>query len=360
MQPGTLFKKLFRIAFITSPFFGLFGASPGLAAQEFGMERVLHFFFFITVFTFFLWLINILLVIFFYKDGFQKNNILRYIISIAICAGTVYMIFLIFPSPPINLRIVAGESKIPLPFMHHKRLSFMHIMPILQGLSINTILIVLTELLILKDTKLKVDTENEQLKLFNLEAKNSQLKQQLHPHFLFNSLSTLRSLIRRSPEKAEEYLERLSELLRFSTNNSNQSLVTLKEEVELCTNYLAMQQTRFGDALLFTIDIPGTVQQNGEVPVFALQQLAENAIKHNVLTKEQPLFIKILVDEKNEWIIIKNNLRPKQTIDPSTGVGLANLSERYRLTGSNDIVIKNDDGNFSVAIKILEHAGNNN
>jgi two-component system, LytTR family, sensor kinase len=229
-----------------------------------------------------------------------------------------------------------------------------------QAISINIIIIALTELVMLRETKLRVDTENEQLKLFNLEAKNSQLKQQLHPHFLFNSLSTLRSLISRSPDKAEEYLDRLSELLRFSTNNSGQSLVTLKEEAELCTNYLAMQQTRFGDALYFTIDIPERLQQNGKVPVFALQQLAENAIKHNILTKEQPLFISIGVDEKQEWIIIKNNLQPKQSIEYSSGVGLANLSERYRLSGSEDIVIKNNDGNFSVAIKILDDAGSNN
>ena len=80
----------------------------------------------------------------------------------------------------------------------------------------------------------------------------------------------------------------------------------------------------------------------------------------NVLTKEEPLFINIDTDEKGKWVIIKNNLQPKQTIEYSSGVGLSNLSERYKLTGSEDIVIKNDDGNFSVAIKILCNAGNNN
>jgi len=233
-------------------------------------------------------------------------------------------------------------------------------MQILQGLSVNIIIIVLIDLTILKQTKLKVDSENEQLKLANLEARNNQLRQQLHPHFLFNSLSTLRSLIHRSPDKAEEYLEKLSELLRFSMNNSNQSLVTIKEEAELCTNYLTMQQTRFGEALRFTIDIDEAIQQNGKVPVFALQQLAENAIKHNVLTKEQPLFIKITTDEKKEWIIIANNLQPKQTIEYSTGLGLKNLSERYKLYGSGDIVIIKDNSNFSVAIKIIANAGSNN
>ncbi|MES2849336.1 MAG: histidine kinase [Bacteroidota bacterium] len=358
MQAGPLYKKLFKIALITSPLFGLFGATPGLTSHEFEWDKVLRFFSFITIFTFYLWGINILLVKLCNSSSTQKNNILRYIISGLISIITLYILFkLISPGMPRHHVGIIENGKIKPFVMPNTR---MVLMPMIQGLAINLIVIVLTEIMLLKETKLKVDTENEQLKLFNLEARNSQLKQQLHPHFLFNSLSTLRSLINRSPEKAEAYLEKLSELLRFSTDNNNQSLVTLKEEAELCTNYLAMQQTRFGEALQYRISIPEALQENGKVPVFALQQLAENAIKHNVLTKESPLFVNIEADETGRWVIIKNNFQPKQSIEHSSNVGLANLSERYRLTGSDDIVIKNDNGIFSVAIKILDHEGDNN
>lgn len=357
MQPLNIYRKFFRIALITSPFFGLFGATPGFATHEFEWERTLRFFLFISSLTFYLWLINILLISWL-GDGINQKlqRILRYVVSAVICIVSVYFISKLLPMrmPKIH--------RLPMPFDKPHEFSPMRmiIMPVVQGLSINIIVIILLELIMLKETKIKVDSENEELKLANLEAKNNQLKQQLHPHFLFNSLSTLRSLISRSPEKAEAYLERLSDLLRFSTNNSSQSLVLLKEEVQLCTNYLNMQQTRFGDALHFRIDIPEAIQENSKVPVFALQQLAENAIKHNVLTKQQPLYINIALAENTEWINIINNLQLKPVMDDGGGVGLANLSERYRLAGYDDIIIKRDDKVFSVSVKILTNAGNNN
>lgn len=372
MQPGSIFQKLFKISLITSLLFGVAGAMPGFAMHEFEMERVFRFFLHMTGFSFYLWLVNILLVKIF--DGHKKSPAAaRYAISVIVCIATSYLVNLyLMPHGPekrivflnggqafrgvISDSLLVKKMTVPRPPSNTKMLIF----PLLQSLSIDIIIIVLIELVRLKETKLKVDSENEQLKLANLEARNNQLKQQLHPHFLFNSLSTLRSLITRSPEKAGEYLERLSELLRFSADNSHQSLMPLREETELCTNYLLMQQTRFGDAIHFGIDVPAFILENGTVPVFALQQLAENALKHNVLTKEQPLFISISADEKGEWLIIKNNLQPKQTIEYSSGTGLANLSERYRLTGAEDIVIKREQGEFSVAIKILYNAGNNN
>jgi two-component system, LytTR family, sensor kinase len=372
MQNGRVFQKLFKISLITSLLFGLAGATPGFAMHEFEMERVFHFFLHMTAFSFYLWLVNLLLLKFLDHDK-TRSDTLRYALSILVCILTSYLVNLyLIPHEPgrrvafiddaAPLRGIINDSLLvksfagPRPPFNSKMIIF----PLLQSLSIDIIIIVLIELVRLKETKLKVDSENELLKLANLEARNNQLRQQLHPHFLFNSLSTLRSLITRSPQKAEAYLERLSELLRFSTDNSHQSLISLLEEVELCNNYLVMQRTRFGDAIYFSIDIPAQVQQFGKVPVFALQQLAENAVKHNILTKEQPLFIKISVDEKGEWAVIKNNLQPKPTLEYSSGVGLTNLSERYKLTGAEDIIIKKTHGEFSVAIKILYNAGNNN
>jgi len=232
--------------------------------------------------------------------------------------------------------------------------------PLTQAMSINFIIFILTELILLRETKNKVAIENEQLKLANLEAKNSQLQQQLHPHFLFNSLTTLNSLISRSPEQAKDYLEKLADLLRFSTNNSQQALILLREEVELCTDYLNMQKVRFGNALDFKINISVALQEMCKVPIYSLQQLAENAIKHNILTRELPLLIEINVIKNGNWIEIKNNLQPKAIPAESNGVGLANLSERYQLLSGEDIIIKKNDVEFSVSIKMLCNESNNN
>lgn len=311
------------------------------------------FFLLITCYTFSFWLVNIFLL---WSNNYLfalRHKALRFIIGAVICGVIAYLFFMFLEThmPPPRRFIENNLQRPP----HPRRVLF----PLMQAMSINFIIFILTELTLLRETKNKVALENEQLKLASLEAKNSQLQQQLHPHFLFNSLTTLRSLINRSPEEAQDYLEKLAELLRFSTNNNRQTLVLLKEELELCTNYLNMQQVRFGSALNFTINVPDHLQQTCKVPVFSLQQLAENAIKHNVLTREQPLLIEIHANENNEWMLIKNNLQPKTVKEESNGVGLANLSERYRLLANEDIIIKKDAGYFSVAIKILCNESSN-
>ncbi len=353
MPVSSPYKKFFKIAFITSPLFGLFGATPGLTSHEFELLRELSFMLFITSFTLYLWLVNILLLRIFNDANPARSATLRYLLSAVTCIATIYFIFQLLPhQPPRHFAEMQAPGMRPVIKRHS-----MVILPIVQGLSIDVIIIVLMELMLLREIKMKVDMENELLKMANLEARNSQLMQQLNPHFLFNSLSTLRSLIGRSTAQAEEYLERLAELLRFSTNSGRQSLVSLKEELMLCSNYLEMQQTRFGDALYYEISIPAAIQMEGKVPVFALQQLAENAIKHNVLTNELPLRIRISVDETTQWLSITNNLQPKPTIEPGSGVGLANLSERYRLAGHDDIVISKTADSFCVFVKIIYDAG---
>lgn len=346
-------KTLFSYACITSPFFGLFGAIPGFAAREFELQRTSNIFIFITGFTLFFWLTNILLVWLSSKYRLLQNNIIRIVISTAICALTIFITFhLLEPLPP-----PAAWKGVQMPPTHHQH---RWLLPLTQFLSINTVIFILIELVILKKTKDSVTVEYKQLKLASLEARNNQLMQQLHPHFFFNSLSTLRSLIRRSPTEAENYLEQLAELLRFSTSSSSQSLVLLKEELELCTNYLNMQRVRFGNALFFSIGIDERTQQNGKVPVYALQALLENAIKHNILTREQPLFIEIQLSSDGHFILVKNNLQPKESRAKKIGIGLANLSERYSLLNEDDIRIEKSETHFCVTIKIVEDAGGNN
>lgn len=371
-------KKILLFAFITSPLFGLFSSTPvWFMPNNISIGRVAFIFSITTGFALYVWGVNIGLVFLQQKIQLLQNNGFRFITSVLICAISAWLLFTITknephrhpgmqnefmkqePPPGDTLRRDFDFNRQGSPLMRHGGVR-LHIFPILQSLATNLIVFILLELIVLRETKNKVAVENEQLKLANSEARNNQLKQQLHPHFLFNSLSTLRSLINRSPEQAGDYLEKLSELLRFSTNNSQQTLVQLKEEIELCTNYLNMQKVRFGNALNFKIDIAETLQQQGKVPVYSLQSLAENAIKHNILTKEKPLLIEMTANENNNWILIKNNLQPKQTIEGSNGVGLSNLSERYRLLAGDDIDIKNENGFFSVRIKILTDGNNNN
>jgi LytS/YehU family sensor histidine kinase len=185
-----------------------------------------------------------------------------------------------------------------------------------------------------------------------MEATYQQLKQQVNPHFLFNSLNTLKTLIRKQPDNAEIYLNKLSAFLRKSIEYDQMSVITLEEELNFCMNYIDLQKVRFGDALQFVMDISEEAK-TGFVPVFSVQQLLENAIKHNALTQESPLFICLKMSSNR--LIVSNNIQEKITRDESTGIGLVNLTERYQLLSGDEVIITQADGAFSVSLKILSH-----
>lgn len=201
---------------------------------------------------------------------------------------------------------------------------------------------------------LKTETEREMsvLRSANAEASNQLLRQQIQPHFLFNALSVLKSLINTDAKVAETYLLRLSDFLRISFSQKKKDIASIKDEIKLCLDYLEMQKIRFGEALEFTIKIPDSYADH-YLPFFSLQILAENAIKHNILTEESPLHINIYIE--NSVLIVENNLQKKPFVEDSNGQGLTNLSERYYLLSGNKLKIHKDEHIFSVGFKIKKH-----
>ncbi len=207
------------------------------------------------------------------------------------------------------------------------------------------------------DSKMAIELENSRLKMKSMEASYLQLKQQVHPHFLFNALNTLKSLIRKQPDQAEIYLKRLSDFLRVSVTTNDDKLNKLSNELKFCIDYLELQKIRFGRALQFSISIPEDIQ-SGYVPGFSIQQLIENAIKHNALTVEHPLLIELKYEDG--YVQVSNN-KQKKTLDGKTsGTGLINLAERYKIISGDEIIIKEDEEYFSVSIKILNHENSHN
>lgn len=198
---------------------------------------------------------------------------------------------------------------------------------------------------------LKAATEREMsvLRSANAEASNQLLRQQVQPHFLFNALSVLKSLINTDTKVAETYLLRLSDFLRTSFSQKKKDTASVKEEIKLCMDYLEMQKIRFGEALEFTVDIPESYLEH-PLPFFSLQILAENAIKHNILTEESPLYINIYITD--DVLVVENNLQKKPFVEDSNGQGLANLSERYHLLSGNRLEIKKGKRIFSVGFKM--------
>jgi sensor histidine kinase YesM len=154
-----------------------------------------------------------------------------------------------------------------------------------------------------RETKLQLENENNQLKISQLEAQLAQLKNQINPHFLFNALSSLKSLMKRNPEIAEGYLMKLSNFLRISINQ-NKDLVLLEEELQLCNDYIDLQKMRFQEGIKYSVDIDKNALRY-RIPFFALQSLLENAIKHNAISAVSPLHIRVKV--KDNWVEVSNN-----------------------------------------------------
>jgi hypothetical protein len=205
--------------------------------------------------------------------------------------------------------------------------------------AVDTVLLIVQDLVVIRG-------QNAELRLRNMEAANLLLQQQVQPHFLFNSLSTLKSLIRFSPADAEEYVVKLSSFLRSSLASHASTLVTVEEELALCRDYLEMQRIRFGEALQFSIEVAA----GGLLPVFAVQGLIENAIKHNMLTKERPLTIRVMAD--GTTIRVSNNLQPREGVEAG-GLGLVNLRERYKALGGGEVKVSSTNNEFLVEISLL-------
>lgn len=218
----------------------------------------------------------------------------------------------------------------------------------LSLLSINLIIAVLIDLIASKEKQLLLNKEIADLKFANLEAQYKLLKDQINPHFLFNSLNISKSLIKKQPEKAEQYLILLADFLRSSIHY-NQKSATLLEEINLCENFIALQKVRFGDALQYATNILEE-NYNRQLPFFALVTLLENAIKHNSFTIENPLKINIYLED--DYILVQNNKQLKIVLN-SEKSGLKNINERSKILNGNEIQILDEETSFTVKIKLL-------
>lgn len=176
------------------------------------------------------------------------------------------------------------------------------------------------------------------------------LKNQVHPHFLFNSLNTLKILVRRNPELAESYIVNLSNFLRVAIQEDQNELISCAKDFDLATDYLSIQQIRFQDAIILEHDRRAIEEMGGMLPVLTLQSLFENAIKHNEISTEYPLQMKIYVEEGS--LCVSNSRKPRKiSLDQKSGSGLKNLHQRLLALGCGKLEIQSTDHLFIVKIK---------
>lgn len=198
----------------------------------------------------------------------------------------------------------------------------------------------------------EVVVENQQLRAENILNQYEALKSQLNPHMLFNSLNTLRSLVREDQDKAQEYIQELSRVLRYTLQGNDSKSVLLKDEMDFASAYMFLLKMRYEDNLSFDIRIDKQYE-NYYLPPMAVQMLIENAVKHNEISVRRPLNISIYTE--GEELIVSNPVQSKLTASCGTGIGLANLVKRYYLLYKREIQITESD-NFIVRIPLIPNA----
>ncbi|WP_275140745.1 2TM domain-containing protein [Elizabethkingia meningoseptica] len=186
-------------------------------------------------------------------------------------------------------------------------------------------------------------------------AQFESLKNQLDPHFLFNSLNVLTALIDESPDKAQKFTSSMSKIYRYVLEQKDKEVVPLEEEINFAQTYIELLKYRFEDSITFHLDVNGDNSKSFVVPL-SLQLLLENCIKHNHATSGKPLNIEIFVQDGN--LIVRNNLQKRELPNEKSGIGLSNIVQRYSLLTKRNVFIESDENYFSVKIPILTQKNN--
>lgn len=225
----------------------------------------------------------------------------------------------------------------------------------LRGLLINLIVYMFLHLLFQNYQTQQMGVELERTKAVNLGAQYELLKQQVNPHFLFNSLNTLKSMVDINDPMSSDFILKLSDFYRFTLESRKMDLISLREELQILDSYVYLLKARFEDGFVLENEVDAK-QYDAAIPPFTLQLLIENCIKHNVVSLDKPLVIKLYTEEN--FLVIENKIQLKRGA-LSTGVGLDNINQRFMHLLHKEIEIDKTETIFKVKIPTIYDYHNN-
>lgn len=258
--------------------------------------------------------------------------LLGMLLSIIFSVGSAFLLSYAVKSPPQERRIAL-------------KLAFTY------GTRINLFLHILNGIQLFFSEYRKKQLEAEELKRISAQAQLQAVRNQVNPHFLFNNLNVLSGMVIKDNPDANKFIEEFSKVYRHILKSQDKELVPLETELEFISPYLHLLEKRFPHSIGVELDINEKYTSWFIVPA-ALQILIENAIKHNVLSVARPLRISISVNDVS-MLVVKNNLQLKKQVEPSTHIGLNNISQRYALINGQNITIEKDQFHFSVAVPLI-------
>lgn len=265
-----------------------------------------------------------------------KRVIVKCFVNIFVMTPAILFIFLLYDSLDILGYELSGNDLLK---------------GILVGFAVNLVFSTLWEAMYIMDKHKESIVERELLSQMSLQQEFDVLKSQVNPHFLFNCFNTLSSLINEDPKKAEVFLDELSKVYRYLLRNNEAGLSTLENEMKFIESYFRLLKTRHGDAVQFQVEADKRYDHY-LLPSLSLQLLVENAVKHNVLSKNKPLMIDIFTTAGNK-LIVNNNLQRRTIKGPSNRIGLDNIKTKYKLLGQSGFHMMEDGKNFTVVLPLI-------
>ncbi|GAA4470215.1 hypothetical protein GCM10023189_58450 [Nibrella saemangeumensis] len=189
----------------------------------------------------------------------------------------------------------------------------------------------------------------ERLSAEILSSRYESLKSQVNPHFLFNSLNALTSLVYKDQDQAVLFIRKLADVYRYVLDTRDTELVPLRHELAFVNDYVFLQKIRYDESL--QIDIRVDSMLNSHIPPLALQMLLENAVKHNIISEDDPLQVEVFIEQ--DYLVVRNNLQPKSTMEENTGLGLQNIAARYEFLSNRKVLVEATPKYFVVKLPIL-------
>ncbi len=323
-----------KIIWISSILVGILLSIPKIAERHFSLYETIANFVLTTLFALFVWYYNMYtLPAYSRKDLAHGFSVKRLLKNLAL--GLLVMFVLASLQQFILTHLPFGATMVMFE---------------VRGILITITFYMFIQLLYQSYHNQQVSIELERSKMDNLGAQYELLKQQVNPHFLFNSLNTLKYMVESRDEHTVEFVLKLSDFYRFTLESRKLNLIKLGEELKIMDAYVFLLKARFEEGIDLSVEIDPRLQQTW-IPPFTLQLLVENCIKHNVVSLERPLQIRIY--SESDFIVVQNQVQLKRTPEASTGVGLENINQRYTHLLDKKITILPNDTLFTIKLPVI-------
>jgi hypothetical protein len=316
-----------------------------LINRNFDLNNILISFLISSMYSFGLGFGNGLINVFLDKkwDWLEQTNLRVYFGIIATILYTIPVVL------GIDYIIFVVMQKLPVADFFSDRMIWVHLFYIILSLGISTFMHARSFMV---NWKLASKQEVTQQKIIagTASAKFESLKNQIDPHFLFNSLNVLSSLIEENPENAQRFTTSLSKVYRYVLEQKDKELVSVEEELSFAKTYMNLLKMRFENSLFY--ELPQTIlNPEAKVVPLSLQLLLENTVKHNVVSEKKPLHIRIFIE--GDYLVVQNDFQKKEVLQGRQGVGLENIINRYGIITNRKVLIEQNEATFTVKIPIL-------